>query len=362
MTPTRAFETILIANRGEIAVRIIRTARALGYLTVAVFSPADSRSPHVGHADEAVALAGNEPARSYLDIEQLLDAAARCGAGAIHPGYGFLSENADFARACADAGLVFIGPPAEAIRAMGNKREAKALMEDAGVPVIPGARGTAQDPDALTEAARQLGFPVMIKAAAGGGGKGMRRVDREDDLAEGIRAAASEARSSFGNDELIIERAIDSARHVEIQVFADAQGHVIHLGERDCSMQRRHQKIIEESPSPALDAEGRQRMGEAACRAARAIDYVGAGTVEFLLDPNGAFYFLEMNTRLQVEHPVTEALTGFDLVAWQLEVAAGRPLPVDQDQVHMKGHAIEARLYAEAPGQDFMPQSGTLEA
>ena len=354
------FTSILIANRGEIAVRIIRSARALGYRTVAVFSPVDEHAPHVALADEAVALAGNEPGRSYLDSDQLLAAANRTGADAVHPGYGFLSENAAFASACSEAGLVFIGPPAGAIRAMGNKREAKALMEEAGVPVIPGARGTAQAPQALLEAAVALGCPVMIKAAAGGGGKGMRRVDIEGDLADGIRAAASEARSSFGDDELIIERAIDSARHVEIQVFADALGHVIHLGERDCSMQRRHQKIIEESPSPAVDAELRRRMGEAACRAARAIDYVGAGTVEFLLDPDGQFYFLEMNTRLQVEHPVTEAVTGFDLVAWQLEVAAGRALPVTQDQVSWQGHAIEARLYAEAPEQNFMPQSGTL--
>jgi geranyl-CoA carboxylase alpha subunit len=358
--PPHTFHTILIANRGEIACRIMHTAHALGYRTVAVFSPVDEKAPHVALADEAVMLAGNEPTRSYLDIEQLLAAAKKAGADAVHPGYGFLAENADFACACVAAGLVFIGPSAESIRSMGNKREAKVLMEQAGVPVIPGARGPAQAPDALLEAARELGCPVMIKAAAGGGGKGMRRVDRESDLAEGIRAAASEARNSFGDDELIIEKAIDSARHIEIQVFADQHGQVIHLGERDCSMQRRHQKIIEESPSPVVNAELRQRMGEAACQAARAIDYVGAGTVEFLLDAAGQFYFLEMNTRLQVEHPVTELVTGLDLVAWQLQVAAGQPLALSQDQVDWQGHAIEARLYAEAPDQGFMPQSGPL--
>ena len=356
------FQTILIANRGEIACRIIRTARALGYRTVAVFSPVDADAPHVDMADEAVALEGNAPGRSYLDIEQLIAAAGKTGADAIHPGYGFLAESARFASACEKAGLVFIGPGVEAIDKMGNKRQAKDLMEAAGVPVIPGVRGSAQEPEALIAAAGEVGLPVMIKAAAGGGGKGMRRVADESELAEAIRSAASEAAGSFGDAELIIERALDGSRHIEIQVFADTHGNVIHLGERDCSMQRRHQKIIEECPSPAVDAELREQMGQAAVAAARAIDYVGAGTVEFLLDASGQFHFLEMNTRLQVEHPVTEMVTGLDLVAWQLMVAAGQPLPLAQDAITWQGHAIEARLYAEAPDQGFVPQTGRLLA
>ena len=360
--PAKTFQTILIANRGEIACRIMRTARSLGYRTVAVFSPADADAPHVLAADCAVALAGNAPSQSYLDIDQLLAAARKGGADAVHPGYGFLAENEQFARACADAGLVFIGPGPDAIARMGNKRQAKDLMEAAGVPVIPGVRGSAQDPDALLAAAREVGLPVMVKAAAGGGGKGMRRVMEEAHLADAIRSAASEAASSFGDAELIIERALDRSRHVEIQVFADRHGGVIHLGERDCSLQRRHQKIIEECPSPAVDADLRSRMGEAAVAAARAIDYVGAGTVEFLLEESGDFHFLEMNTRLQVEHPVTEMVTGLDLVAWQLQIAAGQPLPLSQEQVSWNGHAIEARLYAEAPDQGFVPQTGHLQA
>ncbi len=360
--PAKSFQTILIANRGEIACRIMRTARSLGYRTVAVFSPADAEAPHVLASDCAVALLGNAPAQSYLDIEQLLAAARKAGADAVHPGYGFLAENQQFARACIDAGLVFIGPDPDAIAKMGNKRQAKDLMEAAGVPVIPGVRGSAQDPEALLAAAREVGLPVMVKAAAGGGGKGMRRVAVESELADAIRSAASEAASSFGDAELIIERALDRSRHVEIQVFADHHGNAIHLGERDCSLQRRHQKIIEECPSPAVDDDLRARMGEAAVAAARAIGYVGAGTVEFLLDEAGDFHFLEMNTRLQVEHPVTELVTGLDLVAWQLQIAAGQVLPISQDQVSFSGHAMEARLYAEAPDQGFVPQTGHLHA
>ena len=354
------FETVLVANRGEIAVRIMRSARALGYRTVAVFSPADAGALHVSTADRAVVLDGNEAAASYLDSEQLIAAAASAGADAVHPGYGFLAENADFAQACIDAGLTWIGPPAEAIAAMGNKRRAKALMIEAGVPTIPGSGDGEYDADALAGIAREIGLPVMIKAVAGGGGKGMRRVSDEAQLPAAIRSAASEAQSSFGNAELLVEKALTAARHVEVQVFADCHDNVIHLGERDCSMQRRHQKIIEECPSPAVDEALRRRMGRAAVDAARAIGYVGAGTVEFMLDGDGNFYFLEMNTRLQVEHPVTEAVTGFDLVAWQLQIAAGQLLPVGQDAVSWSGHAIEARLYAEAPGRDFMPQSGRL--
>jgi geranyl-CoA carboxylase alpha subunit len=356
------FQTLLIANRGEIACRIMRTARALGYRTVAVFSPADADAPHVRQADVAVALSGNAPAQSYLDIEQLLSAAGRAGADAVHPGYGFLAENETFAQAVIEAGLIWIGPPPEAIAAMGNKRRAKVLMEQAGVPVIPGARAAGENEQALKAAVDEIGLPVMIKAAAGGGGKGMRLVTKQAELADALRAATSEARSSFGNDELIIEKALINARHVEVQVFADLEGHIIHLGERDCSMQRRHQKIVEECPSPAVDAGLRQAMGEAAVAAAHAIGYVGAGTVEFLLDEDGQFRFLEMNTRLQVEHPVTEWVTSHDLVAWQLQVAAGQALPVSQDEVVFNGHAIEVRLYAEAPEQGFLPQTGRLIA
>ncbi len=356
------FQTLLIANRGEITCRIMRTARALGYRTVAVFSPADADASHVRQADVAGALSGNAPGQSYLDIEQLLSAAGRAGADAVHPGYGFLAENENFAQAVIEAGLIWIGPPPEAIAAMGNKRRAKALMEKAGVPVIPGARVSGDDEQALKGAVDEMGLPVMIKAAAGGGGKGMRLVTEQAELAEALRAAASEERSSFGNDELIIEKALINARHVEVQVFADLEGNIIHLGERDCSMQRRHQKIVEECPSPAVDSSLRQAMGEAAVAAAHAIGYVGAGTVEFLLDEDGQFHFLEMNPRLQVEHPVTELVTGHDLVAWQLQVAAGQALPVEQDEVVFNGHAIEVRLYAEAPEQGFLPQTGRLLA
>ena len=354
------FSKILIANRGEIACRIVRTAKALGYRTVAVFSDADAEALHVRQADEAVRI-GPPPAReSYLNIEALLAAAKLAGADAVHPGYGFLSENAAFAEACTKDGLVFIGPPAAAIDAMGNKARAKALIEAAGVPVVPGYRGSDQSDDALIIEGRRIGFPLMVKAAAGGGGRGMRLVTAAEELPQALARSRSEAASAFGSDELILERAIADARHVELQIFADRHGNVVHLGERDCSIQRRHQKVIEETPSPAVSTELREQMGNAAVAAARAIGYVGAGTVEFLVDPAQKFYFLEMNTRLQVEHPVTEAVTGVDLVAWQLRIAAGERLPLEQHEVRFDGHAIEARLYAEDPHQNFLPQTGVL--
>ena len=355
-----AFCKILIANRGEIACRIARTANALGYRTVAVFSDADAGALHVRQADAAVRIGPPPVQESYLNISALLAAAKISGADAVHPGYGFLSENAAFAQACADAGLAFIGPPVAAIEAMGNKARAKALMEDAGVACVPGYRGSDQSDDKLLAEGLRIGFPLMVKAAAGGGGRGIRLVTSADELANALRRACSEAASAFGSDELMLERAVADARHIEFQVFADRHGNVIHLGERDCSIQRRHQKVIEETPSPALSTELRARMGEAAVAAARAIDYVGAGTIEFLLDGSGKFFFLEMNTRLQVEHPVTEAVTGLDLVAWQLRVAAGEKLPLTLNDLRFRGHAIEARLYAEDPYQDFLPQSGPL--
>ena len=354
------FSKILIANRAEIACRIARTAKALGYRTVAVFSDADAGALHVRQADEAVGIGPPAAQESYLNIDALLAAAKLAGADAVHPGYGFLSENAAFAEACSEAGLVFIGPPAAAIDAMGNKARAKALMEAAGVPCVPGSRGADQSDDALRAEGNRIGFPLMVKAAAGGGGRGMRLVSAAEDLPQALARSRSEAAGAFGSDELILERAIADARHIEIQIFADQHGNVIHLGERDCSIQRRHQKVIEETPSPAVSAELREQMGAAAVAAARAIGYVGAGTVEFLLDGSQKFYFLEMNTRLQVEHPVTEAVTGLDLVAWQLRIAAGEKLPLTQQQVRFDGHAIEARLYAEDPSRNFLPQSGTL--
>ncbi len=355
-----AFSKILIANRGEIACRIIRTAKALGYRTVAVYSDADADALHRRQADEAVRI-GPPPAQdSYLNVDALLAAAKLAGADAVHPGYGFLSENAAFAEACARAGFVFIGPPAAAIAAMGNKARAKALMQAAGVPCVPGYQGPDQSDERFIKEGRRIGFPLMVKAAAGGGGRGMRLVASADDLANALARARSEAAGAFGSDELILEHAVSDARHIEIQVFADQHGNVIHLGERDCSIQRRHQKVIEETPSPAVSTELRSNMGDAAVAAARAIGYVSAGTVEFLLDQSGKFYFLEMNTRLQVEHPVTEAVTGVDLVAWQLQVAAGERLPLDQHEVRFSGHAIEARLYAEDPHKNFLPQTGTL--
>ncbi|SPD64686.1 Acetyl-/propionyl-coenzyme A carboxylase alpha chain [Cupriavidus taiwanensis] len=357
---SRPFHTLLVANRGEIAVRIMRTARRLGLATVAVYSEADRHSPHVAFADRAVCIGAAAPRDSYLNIPAIIEAARASGADAIHPGYGFLAENAGFAEAVAEAGLVFVGPPAGAIRAMGNKAEAKRLMLAADMPCVPGYQGAAQDDATLLAEAGTIGFPLMVKAAAGGGGRGMRLVREAAALPIALASARSEAAAAFGSDELILERAVIAPRHVEIQVFADTQGQVIHLGERDCSVQRRHQKVIEEAPSPAIGPALRARMGEAAVRAARSIGYVGAGTMEFLLDADGNFYFMEMNTRLQVEHAVTEAITGFDLVEWQLRVAAGEPLPVTQDQVKLDGHAIEVRLTAEDVPAGFLPQGGPL--
>ena len=359
MTST-PFRKVLVANRGEIALRVMRTARRLGLGTVAVYSSADAEAPHVRAADQAVAIGGPLPAESYLSIPALIEAALRSGADAVHPGYGFLAENAAFARACREAGLVFVGPSAEAILAMGDKAAAKRLMQQAGVPCIPGYEGADQGDATLAAAAEAIGYPVMIKATAGGGGRGMREVACAGDFAAALRSARSESRSAFGSAEMILERALVGPRHIEIQVFADRHGNSIHLGERDCSVQRRHQKLIEEAPSPAVDAALRERMGATALAAVKAIDYEGAGTIEFLLDPAGDFFFMEMNTRLQVEHPVTEAITGLDLVEWQFLVAAGEALPLTQQDVRFDGHAIEVRLCAEDPARAFMPQSGRL--
>tara|TARA_R110002110_G_scaffold107369_3_gene268695 strand:- start:22192 stop:24207 length:2016 start_codon:yes stop_codon:yes gene_type:complete len=360
-TMMRNFHKVLVANRGEIAVRVIRSARALGYRTVAVYSEADAGAPHVALADEAVLIGPAPVASSYLDPERLLKAAAATGADAVHPGYGFLSENAGFARACADARLVFIGPSADAIHLMGNKAEAKRRMIEAGVPCIPGYEGKDQADAAFIEAADRIGYPVMVKAAAGGGGRGMRLVEKKDQLVAGLASARSEALNAFGSDELILEKAVRQPRHVEVQVFGDTHGNVIHLGERDCSVQRRHQKVVEEAPCPVMTPALRDMMGEAAVEAARSIKYEGAGTVEFLLDRSGDYYFLEMNTRLQVEHPVTELVTGLDLVALQLRVARGEALPIAQKDVRLEGHAIEVRLYAEDPTNNFLPQSGRVD-
>ncbi|WP_323845781.1 acetyl/propionyl/methylcrotonyl-CoA carboxylase subunit alpha [Microbulbifer magnicolonia] len=351
---------LLIANRGEIACRIIKTARRLGVATVAVYSDADADALHVQLADEAVHL-GPAPAKdSYLDVDKVLSAARRTGADAIHPGYGFLSENAGFCRACDAAGIIFVGPPAGAIDAMGSKSAAKRIMEEAKVPLVPGYHGTNQNADILEGHAQRIGYPVLLKAAAGGGGKGMRRVDSPSEFHSALAAAKREAMNAFGDDLMLLERYVVSPRHVEIQVFCDQQGNGVYLFERDCSVQRRHQKVVEEAPAPGLSEDLRARMGEAALRAAHAIGYVGAGTVEFLLDASGAFYFMEMNTRLQVEHPVTEMITGQDLVAWQLAVAAGDPLPLHQDDLHILGHALEVRIYAEDPDNDFLPSTGKL--
>ncbi|WP_422007185.1 acetyl-CoA carboxylase biotin carboxylase subunit [Pyruvatibacter mobilis] len=355
------FTSILVANRGEIAVRVMRTAKALGYRTIAVYSDADAGAPHVAMADEAVCIGPAPVAQSYLDPQKILDAAARTGAGAIHPGYGFLSENADFARACEAAGLTFIGPRPDAVDIMGNKAEAKRRMITAGVPCVPGYEGEDQADDTFIKAASEIGFPVMVKAAAGGGGRGMRLVDDAADLPEAIRLARSEAENAFGSGELILEKAIMRPRHVEVQVFADEAGNTIHLGERDCSVQRRHQKVIEEAPCPVMTGELRAKMGAAAVEAAKAISYRGAGTVEFLLGADGEFYFLEMNTRLQVEHPVTELITGLDLVALQIKVAQGEPLSLAQEDVTLSGHAIEVRLYAEDVAGGFLPSTGTVD-
>ncbi len=354
------FEKILIANRGEIACRVMRTAHRLGYRTVAVFSDADAHAPHVALADEAVCIGAAPAAASYLNIDALLDAARRTGADAVHPGYGFLSERADFAEACAVAGLVFIGPPPAAIRAMGDKALAKRRMIAAGVPCAPGYLGEDQSDERLAAEAATLGLPLLVKAVAGGGGRGMRLVRQTQDLADALAGARREALSAFGDGTLMLERLIDDSRHIEIQVFCDQHGNAVHLGERDCTAQRRRQKVIEEAPSPIVSPAMREAMGRDAVAAAQAVGYRGAGTVEFIVDAHKRHYFLEMNTRLQVEHPVTECITGFDLVEWQLRVAAGEALPVTQEQVRFDGHAIELRLYAEDPYDSWKPQTGRI--
>ena len=355
------FNSILIANRGEIAVRVMQTASALGYRSIAVYSEADTLSPHVRQADEAICIGPPPVAQSYLDIERILAAARETDAGAIHPGYGFLSENAEFAAACEAAGIVYIGPSAAAVELMGNKAHAKAHMIANGVACVPGYAGEDPSDDAFIEAAGRIGYPVMIKAAAGGGGRGMRQVNDPKDLKKALARARSEAQHAFGLDEIILEKALPGPRHVEVQIMADAQGHVIHLGERDCSVQRRHQKVIEEAPCPVMTDKLRSAMGQTAVTAAQSIGYRGAGTVEFLLDEGGGFFFLEMNTRLQVEHPVTEMITGLDLVEMQIDIAQGLPLPLTQADVQFSGHAIEARLYAEDPGRGFLPCTGTVD-
>ncbi|HMS04348.1 MAG TPA: biotin carboxylase N-terminal domain-containing protein [Burkholderiaceae bacterium] len=356
----RPFQTVLVANRGEIALRIFRTLRRLGHGCVAVYSEADAASPHVRAADLAVDIGGAAPRASYLNAAAIVQAARRAGADAIHPGYGFLAENADFADAVVAAGLVFIGPSGAAIRAMGDKAEAKRRVMASGMPCIPGYQGEDQSDATLEREAERVGYPIMVKATAGGGGRGMRLVQASADLPAALQSARAEALAAFGDGTLMLERALVQPRHVEIQLLADAHGNTIHLGERDCSVQRRHQKLIEEAPSPAVDAALRARMGQAAAQAARAIGYVGAGTMEFLLDRSGEFFFMEMNTRLQVEHAVTEAVTGLDLVEWQLRVAAGEPLTLAQDEPHLHGHAIEARLTAEDAASGFLPQTGPV--
>jgi geranyl-CoA carboxylase alpha subunit len=355
-----AFTKVLIANRGEIALRVIRSAKALGYQTVAVYSEADAKALHVAAADQAVCIGPAPVNQSYLSIPAILAAAKATGADAVHPGYGFLSENEDFAKACKEAGITFIGPDADSIELMGNKRAAKIAVMKHNVPVVPGYQGADQSDETLIAEAKKIGFPIMVKAAAGGGGRGMRLVTEAGEIAQAIQSARSEATNAFGSGELILEKAVMNGRHVEIQIFGDRHGNVIHLGERDCSVQRRHQKIIEESPSPAVDAALRQKMGAAAVNAGKSCNYVGAGTVEFILGDDGEFYFLEMNTRLQVEHPVTEMVTGLDLVELQLRIARGEPLPLKQEDVTFRGHAIEVRLYAEDPAQNFLPQTGTV--
>ena len=353
------FEKILIANRGEIACRVMRTARRLGVRTVAVYSEADAGARHAALADEAHCIGPAPAAESYLNIQAVLAAAKESGAQAVHPGYGFLSENADFAEACAAAGLVFIGPPASAIRALGSKAAAKAMMDKAGVPLVPGYHGKDQTPSRLAKAAARIGYPVLIKASAGGGGKGMRVVERAADFKAALEAAKRESKAAFGDDRMLVEAYLDRPRHIEVQVFADTHGNAVHLFERDCSIQRRHQKVLEEAPAPGMTLERRAEMGAAAVAAAQAAGYVGAGTVEFISDGK-SFYFMEMNTRLQVEHPVTEMITGLDLVEWQLRVADGEPLPLGQDDLAITGHAIEARIYAEDPAKDFLPATGRL--
>ncbi|HEX4986935.1 MAG TPA: acetyl/propionyl/methylcrotonyl-CoA carboxylase subunit alpha [Burkholderiales bacterium] len=354
------FDKILIANRGEIACRVARTAKRMGIRTVAVYSEADRRALHVELCDEAVLIGPAHPRESYLRGERILGAAKQTGAQAVHPGYGFLSENAGFARACVDAGVTFIGPPPAAIEAMGSKSAAKALMGKAGVPLVPGYHGNDQDPALLRREADRIGYPVLIKASAGGGGKGMRIVAQAGQFAEALASARREAASSFGDDRVLLEKYLQRPRHIEVQVFADSHGECVHLFERDCSVQRRHQKVLEEAPAPGMDERRRREMGAAAVAAARAVGYVGAGTVEFIAGRDGRFYFMEMNTRLQVEHPVTEMVTGLDLVEWQLRVAAGERLPARQDQVSIRGHAIEARIYAEDPAREFFPAAGRI--
>lgn len=355
-----AFSKILIANRGEIAARIMRTARNMGYRTVAVYSEADANAFHVHQADEAVCIGPAAVTQSYLNINAVIAAAKATGADAIHPGYGFLSENAQFAQACADNGIVFIGPSPQAIELMSSKRQAKLAAQQHQVPTIPGYDGSDQSLATLTQEAVRIGTPLMIKASAGGGGRGMRLITDLNQLEEALKSARSEAENAFGSGELILEKALLKPRHVEIQIFGDQHGNIVHLGERDCSIQRRHQKVVEEAPSPAVTPELRERMGASAVAVAKLVDYVGAGTVEFLLDEHGDYYFLEMNTRLQVEHPVTELVTGLDLVEWQLRVAAGEPLPLRQDEIRICGHAIEVRLYAEDPANQFLPQAGPV--
>jgi len=359
------FNSVLIANRGEIAVRVMHTAKAMGLKTIAVFSEADRHALHVAMADEAYCIGPAPANESYLKADAILEVAKQSGAEAIHPGYGFLSENAAFAEACEKAGVIFIGPPASAIRAMGLKDAAKALMEKAGVPVVPGYHGEDQDADLLAKEAARISYPVLIKAVAGGGGKGMRRVEAPEEFEKALKSAQREAASAFGDERVLIEKFVTQPRHVEIQVFADGQGEAVYLFERDCSLQRRHQKVIEEAPAPGMPEEMRKAMGEAAVKAAKAIGYKGAGTIEFIADASeglqpGRFFFMEMNTRLQVEHPVTEAITGTDLVEWQFRVAAGEELPLRQSELEINGHAVEARLYAEDPAKQFFPSTGTL--
>ncbi|MCH2003771.1 acetyl/propionyl/methylcrotonyl-CoA carboxylase subunit alpha [Acinetobacter seifertii] len=354
------FSKVLVANRGEIAVRVMQTAKAMGYQTVAVYSDADCKARHVQEADEAVYIGPSKVSESYLAITKIIEACKKTGADAVHPGYGFLSENTEFAQACIDNQITFIGPSASAIELMGSKRLSKIAMIEAGVPCVPGYEGDRQDLEYLAGQAEQVGFPIMVKASAGGGGRGMRLVQQSSELIEALQTARSEAENAFGSGELILEKAVIAPRHVEIQVFGDTHGNYVYLFERDCSIQRRHQKVVEEAPCPVMTPELRQHMGEAAVAAAKACAYVGAGTIEFLLDASGAFYFLEMNTRLQVEHPVTELITGLDLVEWQLRVANGEQLPLQQHELTLNGHAIEVRLYAEDPRQDFLPQTGQV--
>ncbi|WP_310460936.1 acetyl/propionyl/methylcrotonyl-CoA carboxylase subunit alpha [Sphaerotilus sp.] len=354
------FTKILIANRGEIACRVIKTARRMGIATVAVYSEADANARHVRMADEAVLIGPAAARESYLRADKILEVARATGAQAVHPGYGFLSENDAFADACASAGIVFIGPPASAIRAMGSKSAAKALMDKAGVPLTPGYHGDRQEPAFLAEQAANIGYPVLIKASAGGGGKGMRRVDRAEDFESALASCQREAINAFGDQHVLVEKYVLRPRHIEIQVFGDTQGDCVYLFERDCSVQRRHQKVLEEAPAPGMTPERRAAMGRAAVEAAKAVGYVGAGTVEFIAHQDGSFYFMEMNTRLQVEHPVTEMITGLDLVEWQLRVASGEPLPLRQEQLTLDGHALEARIYAEDPDRGFLPSTGRL--